>query len=251
MNARSLLNQAIASLDELKIHLLAEMAVALTRAVSIHSPASPSDIASTRFAADFANRLLLHHATNEERLNKKTFEYLFVASCKAAGKTATRVTLSDHPHADVSVDGVMYSLKTEASAGISEDLITISKLMEARWIRDCRTAGDFVRGLKDKVIPHLESYERIVMLRSFVLKGPQVRYDLIEIPQSVLLGVKGLKASDFSPKTANNSTRASVVVDGEESFILRVDGSVEKITVSSLRLDHCRLHASWQLALNH
>ena len=250
MDAHTRLQKAVADLDDLKIALLAEMAASLFREVAAASPLRASDIASKPFLEDFSNRLLIHHATNEERLNKKTFEYLFVASSTAAGRKASRVSLDDHPHADVVVNGTTFSLKTEASASISERTITISKLAEARWIRECRSGQDFIRGLREKVVPHLESYDRILTLRAFDLGARRLRYDLVEIPRDLLLNVRNLVAGDFSPRTINNSTKASVKKNGRQLFSLRLDGSVEKITVAGLGVRDCISHATWQLSMS-
>jgi hypothetical protein len=249
MNARRRLEKAIVSLDELKIALLAEMAASLTRKVEVTTAAARSDLVCGDFVEDFANRLLLHHATNEERLNKKSFEYLFVASCKAAGRTASRVSLDDNPHADVVVDGVMFSLKTEASASISEGVITVSKLAEARWIRECRTGKDFLSGVRAKIVPHIESYERILTLRSFSVGDRGVRYDLVEIPRELLLKMRNLREEDFAPRTSNNSTKATVTKDGRPAFSLRLDGSVEKVTIANLSVSECITHARWLISL--
>ena len=249
MNARTRLTKAIEGLDDLKIELLTEMVTSLTRKVLTSKSLPGSDIASVQFLEDFANRLQLHHATNQERLNKKTFEYLFVASSKAAGRLASRVSVDEHPHADVVVDKTMFSLKTEASASISENTITISKLVEARWIRECRVGQDFIQGVREKIVPHLESYDRILTLRSFVEGAREVRYELVEIPKKVLLRIRNLEPADFLPRTPNGSTSARITSDGRRIFTLLLDGSVEKITIGSLAVSDCIKHATWFIAL--
>ena len=93
---------------------------------------------------------------------------------------------------------------------------------------------------------HLAEYERIFILRSYG-DDERVRYDLREIPKAVLAGVADLVAEDFGKLTGANGTSARVKYDGRVAFTLRLDGSVEKVTVSGLDVDLCPLHAWWEL----
>lgn len=204
-----------------------------------------SDLMGNRFGDHFANRLRIYHATHVEKLNKKAFEYAFAAASVLAGRKAVVTEDSTTAGADVVVDGIPFSLKTEASSGIDRAAITISKLMEARWIRECETGEDFARETTSRVTAHLSRYRRILMLRAFDETELAFRYELLEIPVEVLLALRTLTAADFSPRTKNGSSRASVRVAGKQAFLLRLDGSVEKVTVSGLDVRLCRPHAWW------
>ena len=74
------------------------------------------------------NRLVLHHVLSEELLKKIIFEYAFVKANIEAGKKAKKVNSPVNPGSDAVVDGVDFSLKTEASSNINQSSITISKL---------------------------------------------------------------------------------------------------------------------------
>ena len=79
---RSALRELIAvatRLDLVQVELLTDVARMMLRDVleTLH-PAS--DLVTARFAADFRNRLLIHHATNDSKLTKKAFEYAFSGS---------------------------------------------------------------------------------------------------------------------------------------------------------------------------
>ena len=219
------------------------------RVPTAESVSADSDLVGPAFAEDFRNRLALYHALNEEPLKKKTFEFAFAGACRAAGKTAIVNTNSTHAGRDVEVDGTAFSCKTEASQGIKPLAITISKLMEARWIRDCTTSTEYRRNVMDRVVGHLAEYDRILMLRAFKLDDDRFAYHLVEIPKQVLLLVSTLQDSDFSRRTRNNSTSADVMVNGRRAFRLRLDGSVEKVTVSDLDTALCRKHASWMVSV--
>ncbi len=146
----------------------------------------------------------------------------------------------------MTVDGVRYSLKTEASADIRPARVTISKLMEARWIRGCRTPEDFVAGVTSSILEHFKKYDRVLCLRAFD-QPAHVRYELLEIPLEILQAAGDLEPAAFSSKTENGSTSANVHFRGKPAWKLRLDGSVEKVTVTSLDVRVCKLHATWTI----
>jgi hypothetical protein len=231
-----------------RISLLVEMGHALTRSV-VADISSDSDIVVRAFERDFSGRLLLFHAMHDAALTKKTFEYFFCGSSRVAGRDVVLTENSVYPGEDVVVNGVKFSLKTEGGKSIRHSAIHISKLMEARWIRECHSADDFCSLSKERIGAHLNHYERIISLRSF-LADSKVRYELVEIPKDVLLGISRLHPSDFSPRTENGSSRATVRGSkGNPSFVLCLDGSVEKITVRNLPLNLCKVHATWEVIL--
>lgn len=240
------LNRLWTTLDQGQQLLLLDIAKFMTR--PIESYVNPeSDILSPRFVANFSNRLLIHHATHEEKFKKKSFEYAFHAASQAEERKSQIVASQVNPGADVIANGVAFSLKTEAAKGIQPQKIFISKLMEARWIRECAVGADFYRGIQEKVVPHLEQYQRIVTLRAFDLPGQRVKYDFVEIPRDVLLAVRTLRPESFSPRTKNGGSRAAVSFNGRQAFSLNLDGSVEKIQVTGLDVSVCVLHGSWTM----
>ena len=206
-----------------------------------------SDIAIPAFAQNFRQRLQIHHATHEEAFKKKTFEFAFKASCIAAGKKATMDPNDSNPGYDVIVDGVKYSLKTEAGKSINNELITISKLMEARWIRDCQTGENFQHGMKH-LHRHFSQYQRVLILRARRVATPfvGVEYQLVEIPLAIFFAVGDLTPEDFAPRGQKSGGSSAIVrYSGSDAFRLRLDGSVEKVTVSRLKKSLCKIHATW------
>ena len=100
--------------------LLNRMAAALRADFDV-LPNPNSDFATSLFVEYFSSRLLIHHAVVEEKLNKKSFEYIFRDALLHDGKTA-EITFSDvNPGADLLVDGTRVSLKTEASKNIRKN----------------------------------------------------------------------------------------------------------------------------------
>lgn len=232
------------ALDAVQVELLTEVARTMLRQVE-ESVNPDSDFATPRFTANFRNRLLIHHATNEAKLTKKAFEYAFRGACAADGKTGT-ITVSDtFSGVDVTIEGMKFSLKTEASKDIRADRITISKFTEARWIQQFSTLEDLAREAARRIPSHLSQYDRILVLRARDVSATRLLYEIVEIPRDVLGRVAALTTADFSLRTAQGGSSARVAINGRPAFTLRLDGSDGKITIAGLQLEFCVRHVSW------
>jgi len=237
--------RVVTNLDPVQVELLTEVATVMLRRVE-ESVNPVSDLVTPRFAANFRNRLLIHHATNEAKLTKKAFEYAFKGASEADGKTGF-ITASDTlSGVDVTIDGARFSLKTEASKDIRAEQITTSKFTEARWIQQQTTLDDLAREAAARMPAHLSNYDRILVLRARELSGARVQYEIVEIPRDLLRCVAALTAADFTPRTPQGGSGARVTTtDGRPAFTLRLDGSDGKITVAGLQIALCIRHASW------
>jgi hypothetical protein len=237
--------QAASRLSQAQVDILLEMVEALSSPIDqmLHPN---SDFVDAAFAEQFSNRLRIHHATTSQKFKKKAFEYAFVEAARRGGHEASLAASATTPGADTVRGGVRFSLKTEASINISINSITISKFSEARWIRECRSPLDFCRGVQSRIPRHLSEYDRIITLRAIDQGSGCVRYDLVEIPIEVLRRVETLTPEDFSPRTKHGSSSAAVFdLTGHRLFRIRLDGSVEKVTISGLPVSACVIHASW------
>lgn len=244
------LRKTAKSLHPAQLDLLVSMAAAMSRGVEERIE-SASDIVSAEFNVNFSNRLIIHHATHDEVFKKKSFEYAFCGASRAAGRSATIVSNPTNPGTDVIVDGTSFSLKTEAARSINPNKIKISKLMEARWIRDCKTKADFARETSRRVTQHLQEYERILVLRAFD-RDTEVQYDLVEIPRDLLLLVRELVAKDFTRRRqTSGGSSAKITVAGQRAFSLRLDGSVEKVMIEGLSITLCVSHGTWIIPKSH
>ncbi|MFP4219502.1 MAG: hypothetical protein ACLFQ7_03290 [Phormidium sp.] len=239
---------ALKKLTDNQIRILAELAEKLGN--SIEKPTKiDSDFVTQEFWEDFSAQLLAYHAFHEEKLTKKAFEYLMMASSNATQKTAKLIKNPNHPGQDIIIDNINFSLKTEGSKSIKRDELTISKLMEARWIRDCKTKQQFVQGIQDHIMSHLSSYERIFCLRSFD-RDDYLEYELVEIPLDLLKSVSQIQASHLGRLTKNGGCSANVIHQGEKAFTLRLDGSVEKVTIANIKIKNCIRHTVWKIPKN-
>ncbi|MFG1997603.1 hypothetical protein ACGFNU_00470 [Spirillospora sp. NPDC048911] len=237
-------------LEPAQLDLLREMTESLLRP-NMEYLKPDSDLISNGFGESFLNRLKIHHATSDEKFKKGSFEYAFVAAAKFAGRRARKTTSNTHQGADVLIDEVRWSLKTEAAASISRTGIRISKFSEARWIRDCPDEYRAERA-RERIYKHLSEYERIATLRAFTAGRNTIQYDLVEIPLNLLKSVRNLKQNDFRGKlngTGVGSGGSALVfqLNGKKAFSLKLDNSVEKITLSGIPVSDCILHASWRV----
>ncbi|MDY6939311.1 MAG: hypothetical protein SWY16_16795 [Cyanobacteriota bacterium] len=242
------LNAIVPQLTATRLMLLNRMASALQVQLSCSSNPN-SDFATPRFCEYFASRLLIHHAVVEEKLNKKSFEYIFRDALRHDGRTADLTASNIHPGADLVMGETRISLKTEASKRIRENKITISKLMEARWVRG-RNARDLAQLASARLSEHLAGYDRIMMLRAFSLATHQVRYDLIEIPHHLLALAIDLETDDITLNPGRNGGGSALIRQHDrEAFTLRFDGSVEKVTIANLLAELCTIHVTWSVPL--
>ena len=249
MTRRDELIQIISTLPQSQVDLLLEMVEAFTSPVE-QTLLPTTDFVDSAFADQFCNRLRIHHATTAEKFKKKTFEYAFVEASRHGGHDAEITSSATMAGADVVRNGERFSLKTEASANISSDSITISKFSEARWIRECSGPRDFCRETQSRIPRHLDEYDRVVTLRAIDQETSRIRYDLVEIPTDVLRRIEVLTPQDFSEPTVNGSSSADIRDStGRRLFKLRLDGSVEKVTISGLLIACCVTHASWTVAV--
>lgn len=208
-----------------------------------------SDILSPDVEVALANQLALHHATHAEKLNKKSFEYLFKYANEAAGRSSTIEPNATSSGADIVVDGIRYSLKTQSDSAIRPNTLFIQKLMEARWIRDCPDVQSLSEELAKRVSRHIDRYDRILVLRAFNPAAGHLRYELIEIPKSVIALLTTIRPEQLSEKNKYGSSGAEVQDDKGPAYRVLLDGSVEKIRIFSLRIDRCFKHGWWVIPL--
>lgn len=237
-----------------RVKMLTDIAQSLSQDVEKQIN-SCSDLVTEDFAEAFAGRILIHHALTASVMKKKRFEYALQQTARAVGHDAVLSRSSTNPGEDIRIDGVTFSLKTEAAKNIHPDKITISKFQEARWIRGCHTPSEFAEGTRRHVGRHLDQYERILILRVFEMEenpmfGRRVRYDLVEIPLSVLRKVLDLPDEAFDEESKAGSSGANIREGERRLFRLTLDGSVEKVTIRSLLVDACIEHGSWTAPLS-
>ena len=194
----------------------------------------------------FSLALSVHHGVTEEPLRLESFETVFRGACDSAGwdvdlpgsPTRRFVDLVANPG-----DGPRrLSLKSTAARKLSERTIHISKLTEAAWIQDVRSARARRDNLLELFSEYSGSVDAIIMLRAFRRQAriPH-RYQLLEIPVSVFAPLRDLPLSAFRsdapvlPCRVGSNVLARVAMDRSDA----------KITVRSISVAACVTHAEW------
>jgi Type II site-specific deoxyribonuclease len=234
----------LSSLDRPQLALLYRFMAAMQRPVGI-TARPDSDVATPLFVSAVGHYLSLHHATTTTPLNKKGFEFLFQFASDASGRHARINRNTTDANADVVVEGVGFSLKTQADKAVKKHTMYIQKLMEARWIREINTPQEFHDIGVRHILSHLERYQRILVLKAYPRTGETVKYELVEVPKAVFGLLSGLGVSDFPVKNSFGTCSVPVRDAAGEAFRLVFDGSVEKIRIFNLRARNCISHAEW------
>jgi len=209
-----------------------------------------SDLVGAAVLRDFGDVLRMHHCFSKEALSKDRFEYAFEKTLFLSGRTAAMAASRTNRGHDITVDGVPYSLKTQADKGIKEDELYISKFMElgkGHWSASVRD----LRGLRDQFLHHMNAYERIFSLRCLSKAPTHWRYELVEIPKALLQEASEGKLTVCRDSTQSPKPGYCDVTDaaGNLKFQLYFDaGSERKLQIKHLRKDLCTVHAQWEFA---
>ncbi len=188
------------------------------------------------------NALRIHHAFSRQALSKDRFEYAFERALNLAGIPAALVRSRTNRGHDLTIAGIPVSLKTEAAANIRDDNIHVSKWMElgrGEWV---------LPTLRNLFMEHMRSYERIFTLRC-LLPGPtNFRYELVEIPKSLMLEARACTFEICDDSRQNPKPGYGNVFDknGTLKYALYFDGGTErKLQIKNLRKSLCQVHATW------
>lgn len=211
---------------------------------------SKSDIVDNQLLRDFGDVLRIHHCFSKAALSKDRFEYAFERTLTLCGRSAALAVSRTNRGHDITVEGVTCSLKTQADKGIKENEIYISKFMELGKGRWSASVGD-LRGLRDQFLKHMESYDRIFTLRCLSNDPKRWRYELVEIPKTLLQEANDGKLSvcresKQSPKPGYCTVKNAA---GDIKFQLYFDaGSERKLQIKHLQKNLCTVHAQWEFA---
>lgn len=195
----------------------------------------------------FLARLRTHHALNPDPLSRTAYEGAFNSSCEAAGWQVVPAPSATHRFFDTTVvvpgrGRLNFSLKATSARDIKPTRIHISKLTEAAWIQDARTQA----ARRNKIVSLFTDYRRqtssIIILRCFKDVPELLRYQLVEIPTSLFEPVKQLNVAQ-----AQLSTIPIPPGSDTPHLRIRIDRSDAKITVTSIRIEVCEVHAYWEI----
>ncbi|MGO3754066.1 hypothetical protein [Corynebacterium variabile] len=203
--------------------------------------------ATERWVSDFTARIKAHYAFSSEPLSREQFETAFSASCEADGWSVTPPSSMTQRFSDVAVEKrdvsrKSISLKTSSAKGMRVQSVHISKLCEAAWIQDARVN----RVRRDRLVETFQNFrssaDSIIMLRCFKYKNP-VYYELIEIPSDIFSCVDDISVGDAQPGTVKLPSG-----DGDHYLTIGIDRSDAKITIRSVDISKCTIHAKWWIS---
>lgn len=208
-----------------------------------------SDIITDCVLQDFGDGLRIHHCFSREAFTKDKFEYALerVASfCGSSAKLAPR----GNPGHDITINGVRFSLKTQADKNLKVGHLHISKFMELGK-GDWSDQEEDLIDLREQFFRHMRNYDRILSLRRLPSgkKKNLWRYELVEIPKSLLEEAKHgtlrmVHKSKQSPKPGYCDIPNPA---GGNKFQLYFDGGTErKLQIKALDKFFCIVHAEWE-----
>ncbi|WP_395758652.1 hypothetical protein OIE82_11005 [Streptomyces althioticus] len=204
-----------------------------------------SNLIGSAFSAEFKARLQAHHGTHTTPLDRLAFENALAASCIAEGMTVEMAPSKTTRFWDLRVDGEQFSAKSTSARDIKPHELHISKLSEAAWIQDCRSARMRYERTMGLFEEFLDAVQRWIVLRAFRLKNdPTMQvYELVEIPMSLFATVDQLNVQDFS----SDAPRIDIHDDYGMALQLCLDRSDSKITIKKIPKDRCIVHGTWGL----
>jgi len=218
---------------------LREFVVALRTPCTVRMhPGSPWN--SEEFESEFRSKLLTHHCFMGSPLFQESFDSAFTAACSHAGH---RVAAAPEGQRfwDVTVEGRRISLKSSKAKSLRDATLHISKLTEAAWIQDCRTATKRREHTCRLFQEYCDEVDAIVQLRYF--RSLRL-YELVEIPVSLFSEVLEVSRTHFS---ADGPTINIPIGKAPPDFTLKLDRSDAKITIANINKALCLVHGTWQL----
>lgn len=252
MNDREDLKARIDNLSDTAVRFVARVVDSLSSPPSVTTKRPATWISRTPdWIEYFGLALSVHHGTTIEALGLTSFETAFANACQSVQWKVESAGSTTHRFSDLVVTGTRdkarrLSLKSTAAQRLSEKTVHISKLTEAAWIQDVRSARDRRRRTLDLFREYRKAVDAIVMLRAFKQpnKVPE-RYQLIEIPSGIFQSLENSSVSDFD----SDGPRIYCSFRGHERAAqVSLDRSDAKVTVSKIALSVCSVHAEWQLS---
>lgn len=270
---------SIQNLSVAQLQLLQRIISSFETGVKVVANPESDLCANPEFSDYFANLFSIYHSITEHKFEKKSFEFAFKYASIAGGHKCEINKNPSNQGEDVTRGNERISLKTEGEK--TGHTFKISKFSEARFIANFKTEIEeseiaslggteqnkklrrsallarreevllpgLIAEFQSTVRHHLNSYDRIIALKSQSIekngKITSFRYLLLEIPKQLIEMALFLTAKDFKPLRGNGGTSASVYVDGAKVFGITLDGSVEKISITGIKISECITHAEF------
>ena len=120
----------------------------------------------------FGLALSVHHGTTTEPLAQKGFETVFRSACESVGWMVGKPGAETRRFLDLEIRRDSFpeqklSLKSTAAQRLSHTTAHISKLTEAAWVQDMRTARERRERTLALFKEYMQAVDSIMMLRAF------------------------------------------------------------------------------------
>lgn len=250
MNDRDRLKARIDTLSPMAVRFVARLVDSLSEAPA-PSTATPTWLTRhPEWLEYFGLAISAHHGTTTEPLGLTSFETVFRNACEALDWTLDAPGSATRRFVDLTLtpaDGTTrrLSLKSTAAKKIAEGTAHISKLTEAAWIQDVRSARARRQRLLELFQEYRAAVDAIVMLRAF--REPDTiphRYQLIEIPSDIFQALEDAPESAFA---ADGPVIDCAYQRLSSAAQVSIDRSDAKITIRRIQLSACTVHAEWRL----
>ena len=199
-----------------------------------------SDLNGEEFESEFRSKLLTHHCFIGSPLFQESFDSAFIGACSHAGHHVEQAPEGQR-FWDVMIDGRRISLKSSKAKNLHREKLHISKLTEAAWIQDCRTASKRCSYTHHLFREYQKEVDAILQLRYFQTLR---LYELVEIPVSLFSQVLKVDKTHF---VADGPTINIPIGKHPPDFTLKLDRSDAKITIANINKNLCLVHGTWQL----
>ncbi len=253
MNDGESLRRKIDDLSPMGVRFVARVVDSLSDPPQAQGSASQSTwiTAESDWIEYFGLLISAHHGLAVDALKETGFENAFRDACEAVGWSIDPPASATRRFVDTTVqtpDGRRrkLSLKSTAAQRLSKSTIHISKLTEAAWIQDVRSA----RSRRIRTLELFEEYcdtvDAILMLRAF-RDDPQsipYCYQLVEIPSTIFASLQALPQSAFE---ADGPTLDCSFRGDAAAARVSLDRSDAKVTVKQIKLSACVVHEEWEL----
>ncbi len=202
--------------------------------------APPPPFLSKRFEKEFRTTLLIHHYFLRAPLAMTSFDAAFVRAARAGGHEIRKAPEGQR-FWDVEMDGLRISLKSTAAKNLRVGTLHISKLCEAAWIQDARSASHREEKTKQLFAEYTATVHAIIQLRLFKKKG---LYEMVRIPTSVLAQVADVPRVKFAPE---GPSIGIPIGQDPPDFTLKLDRSDAKVTLANIDKRVCTVEGTWRL----
>ena len=193
----------------------------------------------------------MHHGMTTEPLAQKGFETVFRNACESVDWETVSADSETTRFLDLTVrrEGAVeqkLSLKSTAAQRLSRSTVHISKLTEAAWIQDMRTARERRERTVALFREYMSAVDSIVMLRAFRTgQATPTEYQLLEIPTAIFESLLDAPPSQFG---ADGPTIDCAYGTLDVAARVSLDRSDAKITIKQIQIAACTVHAVWEIA---